>query len=1102
MALIAWYPLNGDTKDYSGNGNHLLNGNFNGNLQETDNGKIGRAWERPVAQNGADYFRTTNKIYLSADFTMACWAKVSECDMGTANGLFTNHSHADNSGAGITVRTISNSEFRSSCSTGTGSSRTFHTYSGTSNIKDRWAHLVVMFEKETNRLTLWVDGVMEHERTYEMYTIEDHLGIFLWSTSHTGSSRYRPAAIINDARVYDHALSEKEIKEIAKAKVLHYTFNDFQEPTENIWVGNLTVYNNLGIPNTLEKTGATFMGAEVLRLTMTPNTESQLNSIKTNLWNHGVRGSSNLYKASTEYTSSIYWKAVNKDDIEVNGLASNIGGWVNGGNHAEEGMFRCLSHRTGNVTEDKTGGLFWSFKSPSAVIGEPIIIDWAAPQIEEKPHATPFTPNTRPGTVLDSSGHGNHAELALTTTPRWTEDSKVGSGAYEFDGNSKFINTFFSPKYSTGDSFSYCAWFRTISSSAGRLMEFRNDFVTGNPIITLLPNSPSVGGLAFLTRGNNGVRRDVNFYGSLNDGNWHHVAGVLVGNGHTKLYIDGVEVGTNSSGVDANINLSDITLPIGARNLGGAIDEYFDGDIDDVRVYHTALTASDIKELYQSRASLDSGGNFQSNVFHETKTKPLLMNYTVWEDGQTGSIGNFGQYSSRNSRILAPDPWGKIVPVWRGLSVDGSTAGAGIYHNPVPIDNTKMYRMSWWEKRVTNSTATYARYYAGLNGYGSVNGVLTRSGGTNNTNPYFHLAHNLPSYPRLPVDEWTLVVGHVWPVGSGTGGDHKDSGIYTLKEGKITDLYYRDYVWREETETARSRTLMIYIPDAGGVEHHTAYPRMDICDGTEPSIQDLLDGFDSRNFEYYKTMNGTDPFNMKITEKQILSSEYSETGPINGLIAWYPLNGDTEDYTENRNNGVNSGAAPTSSPTGGGYKTDGLESYIKIEGTPAGISPVTMGCWFKPVGGSGYLLNQFQSTGTSWALLYNGGGVRIFNDSSGVSNQSYTAHPAPYGEWVHVMAVHNQEGYSLYVNGELASGPEGKDDGDGPASIGGNLFVGQRGNETNFLNMEVSDIRIYNRALSPEEISILYKITDQRSKEKMLQSSDGTVYVQGEFREI
>ena len=28
MALIAWYPLNGDTKDYSGNNNHIVSGTY------------------------------------------------------------------------------------------------------------------------------------------------------------------------------------------------------------------------------------------------------------------------------------------------------------------------------------------------------------------------------------------------------------------------------------------------------------------------------------------------------------------------------------------------------------------------------------------------------------------------------------------------------------------------------------------------------------------------------------------------------------------------------------------------------------------------------------------------------------------------------------------------------------------------------------------------------------------------------------------------------------------------------------------------------------------------------------------------------------------
>jgi|AntRauTorcE11897_2_1112592.scaffolds.fasta_scaffold06145_4 hypothetical protein len=47
-----------------------------------------------------------------------------------------------------------------------------------------------------------------------------------------------------------------------------------------------------------------------------------------------------------------------------------------------------------------------------------------------------------------------------------------------------------------------------------------------------------------------------------------------------------------------------------------------------------------------------------------------------------------------------------------------------------------MYRLSWWENRVTNNGATYGRYYAGCNGGGGGD-VLNRDNGSVNTNPYF-----------------------------------------------------------------------------------------------------------------------------------------------------------------------------------------------------------------------------------------------------------------------------------------------------------------------------------------------------------------------------
>lgn len=40
MSLIAWYPLNGDTKDYSGNNNHIVSGTYTEDVK----GKIGKCF--------------------------------------------------------------------------------------------------------------------------------------------------------------------------------------------------------------------------------------------------------------------------------------------------------------------------------------------------------------------------------------------------------------------------------------------------------------------------------------------------------------------------------------------------------------------------------------------------------------------------------------------------------------------------------------------------------------------------------------------------------------------------------------------------------------------------------------------------------------------------------------------------------------------------------------------------------------------------------------------------------------------------------------------------------------------------------------------------
>jgi hypothetical protein len=207
---VASYPQTGNIwYDLSPESNHMNYTYNNSNIEYEDATK---SMFRTVRQTQADHYRSTNTYDLDGDFTMIVLAKVYQCHNRTANGLLTNHSHAHNTGAGITVRTITNDlDFRISCNTGTGSSRTFHTYYGTSNIKDKWSHLMVHYSGNT--LSLWVNGVKEYTRSYSMASRADYIDLFNWSTTYNSSSNYRPKCKIQYGQVFEKALTNTEISQ-------------------------------------------------------------------------------------------------------------------------------------------------------------------------------------------------------------------------------------------------------------------------------------------------------------------------------------------------------------------------------------------------------------------------------------------------------------------------------------------------------------------------------------------------------------------------------------------------------------------------------------------------------------------------------------------------------------------------------------------------------------------------------------------------------------------------------------------------------------------------------------------------------------------------
>ena len=84
-----------------------------------------------------------------------------------------------------------------------------------------------------------------------------------------------------------------------------------------------------------------------------------------------------------------------------------------------------------------------------------------------------------------------------------------------------------------------------------------------------------------------------------------------------RIYINGELKGEVAK--TGNITYNSNTPWSVAVNPSGTSDggEHYYGKLSDVRIYATALSASDIKELYNTSASIDKNGNMYAYEFKE-----------------------------------------------------------------------------------------------------------------------------------------------------------------------------------------------------------------------------------------------------------------------------------------------------------------------------------------------------------------------------------------------------------------------------------------------------------------------------------------------------
>ena len=207
-------------------------------------------------------------------------------------------------------------------------------------------------------------------------------------------------------------------------------------------------------------------------------------------------------------------------------------------------------------------------------------------------------------------------------------------------------------------------------------------------------------------------------------------------------------------------------------------------------------------------------------------------------------------------------------------------------------------------------------------------------------------------------------------------------------------------------------------------------------------------------------------------------------GEGSGLMAYYSFDGNSNDSSGNGLNGTLNGATLTSDKFGNSdraYSFDGND-YIEISDDQklTSTNQLSIVAWFKKSSNSELLtIMQKGSDDTNEEYILSVHNSNIYFDvGDGGGPYIQPSYSVSSGVWHHIVAVHNRTGgnssLKIYLNGQNIGGtvinPTRV-----PMDNSDSVTIGKRKSySTQSFIGQIDEVRIYNRALSDEDISTLY----------------------------
>ena len=625
MSLQVWLPL---TKDLRNQGLSNVTVTNNGATFNSV-GKLGGCYSfgnGSVSSNGL--FLNSNLVDLmQEEYSVAVWVKPLGNHYHYNGTIFSSGNW--NSTCYAFGLSQDNSQVDILC-------KGYNTYLTCAVPVNSWTHLACTCDS-TNTVRLYKNGEYIGSSTRSNKPDSDNATQAAIGRETYADGYFTFNGMLNDFRLYDHCLSPMEVKELSKGLVLHYPLNRGGWGQENLLPNTnegITGWNwtmQVGDYTRVEET--TLSGVRGCKFTRGTTAQSGWSVIFYNLINE------NVFKASTSYTLSVdIYPSVNtylnvsiRESNGTNVVCNNAGSQAISANKWNHMVF----HLTSVATLPSSTGETVYFTDMSPAVGNSYI--FRNLKLEEGSIATPWCPNSSDSlyttmglnstTEYDCSGFCNNGTkwaYDSTGTISYTSNTPKYSVSTFLDSANNTTNTASGTQYIYGNCvlttpqyLTVAFWCKPIAGYGGQTGQGQFSLTINN--IGTDAGSDYQGGpmnhrdsIIDINGSNGTTHKTVSINFTANE--WHHYVVVYDGR-YARVYKDGVATATADMG--SVMALGSMKGAVIGFSKAGGVWRSNKSYYSDFRIYATALSADDVKSLYQNSAYIDSNGNVYGAVHSE-----------------------------------------------------------------------------------------------------------------------------------------------------------------------------------------------------------------------------------------------------------------------------------------------------------------------------------------------------------------------------------------------------------------------------------------------------------------------------------------------------